>query len=247
MAEDVRPTLEVREREERGSRAARRLRRSGLVPGILYGGANGDSVSLSVGARELRNALQTGAALFDLKLDGQTPRPVIVKDRQQHPVREELLHIDFLEVRLDEKIQSTVSIELTNSEEAPGVKEGGVLEHITRELNIEALPTDIPERIVVDVSDMEPAATKSLAEIAAPAGVTFLDEVEETVIATISMPSEIVEEPEVEEETELVGEEGEPLAEGEEPPEGEAAEGEGEAKPEGEGEGSGGDSGGDKS
>jgi large subunit ribosomal protein L25 len=132
---------------------------------------------------------------------------VIVKDQQHHPVRGHVMHIDLLEVRLDEKIASMVSVELENAEEAPGVKEGGVLEHVTRELNVEALPTDIPERILVDVGGMEVAATMHLSEITAPQGVTFLDDPEETIIATITVPTEVVE-PEIEEETELVGEEG---------------------------------------
>jgi large subunit ribosomal protein L25 len=231
-----RPTLSVDEREERGSREARRLRRGGFVPGVLYGGGNGDAVSFKVNARELRHTLADGSALMDVTVAGGKARPVIVKDQQFHPVRDELLHIDLLEVRLDEKIQSTVAVELTGVEESPGIKEGGVLEHVTRELNIEALPTDIPENITVDVSGMEVAATMHLHEITAPAGVTFLDDPEETLIATVVVPTEI-EEPEIEEETELVGEEGE-LPEGEEVPEGEeapAAEGEDEAPAEGEG------------
>jgi large subunit ribosomal protein L25 len=225
MADQQRPTLTVEERAERGSRAVRRLRREGYVPGVVYGGG-GDTVAFKVSTRELRVALQDASAVIDLKLDGKA-LPVIVKDNQYHPVRDELMHIDLLEVRLDEKIQSTVSIELEGIEEAPGVKEGGVLEHVTRELNIEALPTDIPERIVVDVSGMEGAATMHLTEIPAPPGVELLDDPEETIIATITVPTEI-EEPEVEEETELVGEEvegeeveeGVPAEEGEEPAEG---------------------------
>jgi large subunit ribosomal protein L25 len=233
-----RPTLTVEERSERGSREARRLRRAGLVPGVLYGGANGDAVSFKVNALDLRHTLADGSALLDVKVDGGKARPVIVKDQQFHPVRDELLHIDLLEVRLDEKINSTVTIELTGVEESPGFKEGGVLEHVTRELNIEALPTDIPENITIDVSGMEVAATMHLSEIAAPSGVTFLDDPDETLIATVVVPTEI-EEPEIEEETELVGEEGEVL-EGEEVPEGEEApEGEGEAEPQAEGEGGG--------
>jgi large subunit ribosomal protein L25 len=238
MAEGKRPILTVEERPERGSREARRLRRAGFVPGVLYGGGNGDAVSFKVNARELRHTLADGSALMDVTVDGGKSRPVIVKDQQFHPVRDELLHIDLLEVRLDEKIQSTVAIEITGVEESPGVKEGGVLEHVTRELNIEALPTDIPENITVDVSGMEVAATMHLHELTAPPGVTFLDDPEETLIATVVVPTEI-EEPEIEEETELVGEEGE-LPEGEEVPEGEeapAAEGEGEAPAEGEGGG----------
>jgi large subunit ribosomal protein L25 len=238
MAEGKRPSLTVEERSERGSRESRRLRRAGLVPGVLYGGSDGDSVSFKVNALELRHTLADGSALLDVTVDGGKARPVIVKDQQFHPVRDELLHIDLLEVRLDEKIQSPVSVELTGMEESPGVKEGGVLEHVTRELNIEALPTDIPENILVDVSTMEVAATLHLSEIAAPAGVTFLDDPEETLIATVVVPTEI-EEPEIEEETELVGEEGE-LPEGEEAPEeDEEAPAEGEGEPQAEGEGGG--------
>jgi large subunit ribosomal protein L25 len=235
MADGKRPSLTVEDREERGTRAARRLRRDGFVPGVIYGGSDGDATSFKVDARALRHILADRSALFDVKVGAGKPRPVIVKDQQFHPVREQLLHIDLLEVRLDEKIHSTVAVELTGVEEAPGVKEGGVLEHVTRELNIEALPTDIPENVTVDVSGMEVAATLHLSEVTPPRGVTFLDDPEETLIATVVVPTE-VEEPEVEEETELVGEEGE-LPEGEEAAEGEEApaEGEGEAaSPEGE-------------
>jgi large subunit ribosomal protein L25 len=228
MADGKRPSLDVEERPERGTRAAKRLRREGYVPGVVYGGKDGDSTSFKVNARELRHVL-AGSALIDLKVGGKT-RPVIVKDQHQHPVRDELLHIDLLEVRLDEKIQTQVSVHLEGAEEAPGIKEGGVLEHVTHELNIEALPTDIPDSIDVDVSGLEIAATMHLSEVTAPAGVTFLDDPEETIIATVVVPTE-VEEPEIEEETVLVGEDGEPLEEGAEPAEGEEA-------PAGEGEGS---------
>jgi large subunit ribosomal protein L25 len=221
MAEGKRPTLDVEARPERGTRAAKRLRREGYVPGVVYGGKDGDSTSFKVNSRTLRHVLVDGSALIDLKVDGKT-RPVIVKDQQQHPVRDELLHIDLLEVRLDEKIQTQVSVHLEGAEEAPGIKEGGVLEHVTHQLNIEALPTDIPDTIHVDVSGLEIAATMHLSEISPPAGVTFLDDAEETILATVVVPTE-VEEPEIEEETELVGEEGE-LEEGAEPAEGEEAE-----------------------
>jgi large subunit ribosomal protein L25 len=227
MADGKRPTLDVEDRTERGTRAAKRLRREGYVPGVVYGGKDGDCTSFKVNWRDLRQVL-AGSALIDLKVGGKT-RPVIVKDQQQHPIRDELLHIDLLEVRLDEKIQTQVSVHLEGAEEAPGIKEGGVLEHVTHQLNIEALPTDIPEAIQVDVSGLEIAATMHLSEISPPAGVTFLDDPDETILATVVVPTE-VEEPEIEEETELVGEEGEEV-EGAEPAEGEegaepAAEGE---------------------
>ena len=204
MADGKRPALEVEQRDERGTRATKRLRQDGWVPGVVYGGD--DCIPFKVNNRVLRAALHDGSALIDLKIGGGKARPVIVKDQQHHPVRGHVMHIDLLEVRLDEKIHSTVAIELEGVEEAPGVKEGGVLEHVTRELNIEALPTDIPERITVDVSGMEVAATMHLSEVSAPQGVAFLDDLEETIIATITVPTEVVE-PEIEEETELVGEE----------------------------------------
>ena len=209
MAASRRPELKVEDRTERGSRATRRLRRQGLVPGVVYGGTDRDCKAFSVEARELRRVLLAGSAVFDVAVDGKA-RPVIVKDQHHHPVREHVMHIDLLEVRLDEKIQTTVALELTGVEEAPGVKEGGVLEHVTRELNIEALPTSIPENITVDVSHLEVAGTMHLSEVSAPEGVEFLDDLEETIVATITAPTEI-EEPEIEEEAELVGEDGEPI------------------------------------
>jgi large subunit ribosomal protein L25 len=219
-----RPTLEVEDRTERGTRATKRLRREGYVPGVVYGGTGQENAtSFKVNARTLRQVLVDGSALIDLQVDGKT-LPVIVKDRQLDPVRDELIHIDLLEVRLDEKIQTQVGVHLEGIEEAPGVKEGGVLEHVTHQLNIEALPTAIPEAIVVDVSGMEIAATMHLSEVTVPEGVEFLDDPEETIIATVVVPTEVEEPEEIEEETELVGEDGEPV-EGEEPAEeGEAAE-----------------------
>ena len=222
MADGTRPTLEVEERPERGTRATRRMRREGIVPGVVYGGTGQeDAVSFKVNGRDLRHVLVDGSALIDLKVDGKT-LPVIVKDRQLDPVRDEIIHIDLLEVRLDEKIQTTVGVHIEGAEEAPGIKEGGVLEHVTHQLNIEALPTAIPDYIAVDVSHMEIAATMHLSEVTAPEGVEFLDDPEETIIASVVVPTE-VEEPEIEEETELIGEDGEPI-EGAEPAEGEEGE-----------------------
>jgi large subunit ribosomal protein L25 len=201
-----RPTIDVEKREEFGSRTSRRLRKSGRVPGVVYGGSDGECISFSADARELRRVLVGAGALIDLKVGGDT-KPVIVKDTQQHPVRGELMHIDFLEVRLDEKIQTTVPLHVEGGEEAPGVKEGGVIELPTHELNIEALPTAIPDSIVVDVSGLGMQETMHLSAVTAPEGVTFLDDPEETIIATVVIPAEEPEEPEVEEEVEGVGDE----------------------------------------
>ena len=212
--------MALERREERGTRAARRLRRGGFVPGVVYG-LGGDSLPFKVDARRVRAVLAEGHALFDVEVDGEL-LPVIVKEQQHDPVRGRLVHLDLLKVRLDEKIQAQVPLELEGVEEAPGVKEGGVLEHVTREILVEALPTDIPDRIVANVSVMGFAETMNLSSVGPPAGVELIGELEEIVVATVTAPSEVVEEPEVEEEAELVGVEGEA-------PEEAPAEGEGEA------------------
>jgi large subunit ribosomal protein L25 len=235
MAAD-RETLKVESRDAFGSRESRRLRRSGFVPGVLYG-AGRDAQPFKVGTREIDVFLSNGHALFDLQIEGSSAVPVVVKEQQRHPLRGQLLHIDCLEVKLDEAIQAEVALELLGIEDAPGVKEGGVLEHVTREITIEALPTDIPEVIHADVSGMEIGDTLQLSMVPAPDGVTYVaDDLEEVTVATLSPPRlEEEPEPELEEEAELVGEEGEEVPEGEEAPaEGEEAPAEGEAAPEGE-------------
>jgi large subunit ribosomal protein L25 len=198
--------LDVQSRVANGSRAARRLRRTGRVPGVLYGGQE-ESIGFDVDARELRLALASSGAVLDLSIDGGATTPVVLKEAQRDPVRGQTVHVDLLRVRLDEAIHATVPLELTGVEDAPGVKEGGVLEHITREVNVEALPTAIPESIVHPVGEMEIGDTIALSEVVMPAGVTLLDEAEETVVATLSPPKLQAEaEEEVEAETELVGE-----------------------------------------
>ncbi len=206
MADQTATQLDVRRREPAGSRAARRLRGAGRVPGILYGGGEG-SLSFDVDARKLRLALARAGAVLDLSIDGSKATPVVLKEAQRHPVRGDTVHVDLLRVRLDRPIHAVVALELTGGDESPGAREGGVLEQITRELNVEALPTAIPEAIVHDVSEMQIGETLTLAAIAPPAGVTLLDDLQETVLATLSPPRLQTEaETEIEAETELVGE-----------------------------------------
>lgn len=209
--------LTVSSREPSGSRAARRLRREGNVPGIVYGGGS-EPVPFQVDARELRLALQHAGAVLELSIDGGQSSPVVVKELVRHPVGGQATHVDLLRVRLDVAIQATVALELTGAEDAPGVKEGGVLEHVTREVTVEALPNDIPDRIEYDVSEMVIGDTVMFSQLTAPPNVQLIGD-EETTIATLTPPRlQIEEEPEIEEETELVGEEGEeaeaPEAEG---------------------------------
>lgn len=206
--------LNVNSRSSGGSREARRLRRTGRVPGVLYG-HGADPVGFDADARELRMALAGSGAVLDLSVDGQKATPVVLKEAQRHPLIGETTHVDLLRVKLDEAIHAVVPLELTGVDETPGVKEGGILEQITRELNVEALPTGIPESITHAVGEMEIGETILLSAVAAPEGVTFLDELEETTVATLSPPrlqSQAADE--IEAETELIGEAGEDQAEG---------------------------------
>ena len=212
MADSTKLSLTARAPE--GSRATRRLRRAGNVPGVVYGG-DGEPSHFAVDARILRNTLAHSGAILDISIDGGKPSPVIVKDLQRHPVRGEIMHLDLVRVNMNETIHTTVVLELTGADEAPGVVEGGVLNQETREVNIEALPGDIPDSIVFDVSGMQMNETVTLSALTAPDGVTLLDDPEETVLATITPPTLEPVEDEIETETELVGEDGEPL-EGEE-------------------------------
>jgi large subunit ribosomal protein L25 len=227
MASDT-SLLSLSARVPEGSRSARRLRRDGLVPGVIYGGDGGPE-HFAVDARILRNTLAHSGAILEVSIDGGTGVPVLVKHLQRHPVRGEAVHVDLLRVNMAETIHTTVTLELTGAEEAPGSVEGGVLNQETRELNIEALPGDIPDSVTFDGSRMEMNATVTLAELTPPDGVTLLDDPEETVLATITPPTLEPVEEEIETEVELVGEDGEPL-EGEEL---EAAKAEAEAQAEG--------------
>src|SRR5437588_2197094 len=179
--------LDVSSRSAEGSRAARRLRRAGRVPGVVYGGGK-EPIGFEADARELRHALAGSGAVLDLSVDGKRPTPVVVKEAQRDPVRGQMIHVDLLRVRLDEEIHAVVPLELAGVEEAPGVKEGGVLEQITRELNVEALPTAIPESIAHEIGEMQIGDTIPLSAIAMPPGVTLLDDPEETIVATLSPP-----------------------------------------------------------
>ena len=212
-----RTKLLVQQRETLGSAESRRLRKTGYVPGVLYG--SGEPVAICVESRELRRAL-TGAAglhsILDVEIDGKgSTHASILKDYQVDPVRGGVTHIDLQEVRLDQTINASVSVNLIGGDDAPGVREGGVLSQVLREVTVEALPLEVPEHIDFDVSELEIGATLRLAELDAPEGVTILGDME-SVVATITAPTREVE-------VELTEEE---LAAAE-AAEGEAAEGEG--------------------
>ena len=206
--------LEVKRREEHGSAVSRRLRRTGFVPGVLYSGGKA-AVSFSVPEREIRHALsgEHGThAILDVVLEGQQrAHHAVLKDFQVDAVKSRLLHVDLHEVRLDQPIQAQVVIELVGTPE--GVVQGGVLSQVTREVNVEALPMEVPDRLPLDVEGLAIGDSVRVADLGTLDGVTVLDD-PDTVVATVTPPTR-VEEPEE--------------AEAEEAVEGEAAAAEGEA------------------
>jgi large subunit ribosomal protein L25 len=212
-----RTKLLVTQREKLGSAESRRLRKDGLVPGVLYG--SGEPVAICIAERELRRAL-TGAAglhsILDVEIDGKgKTHASILKEYQVDPVRGGVTHVD-------QTINASVSVHLSGGEDSPGVREGGVLSQVLREITVEALPLEVPEHIELDVSGMEIGGTIRIAELAAPDGVTILGD-PEMVVATITAPTkEVVPEP-TEEELAAAEAEGEGV-EGE-APEGDASEG----------------------
>jgi large subunit ribosomal protein L25 len=218
--------LEVKERDVCGSEVSRRLRREGFIPGVLYG--SGDPRPFYVGERELRRALggQQGThAILDVVVDGtKKEHHAVLKDYQLDPVRSALLHVDLHEVRLDRPIQAQVAVELLG--EAAGVKLGGLLSQIIREITVEALPMSMPEHLEIDVSALEIGDSVRVSDLAVPEGATIIEDPESVVAAVVAPRRVELPEDEVLEEAE--GEEGaleEGEAEGAEP----AAEGESEA------------------
>ncbi len=203
----------VQNRAILGSAESRRLRRQGLIPGVLYG--REQPIAISIAERELRRAL-TGAggthAVLDVVVEDGDAHSSVLKEYQQDKIRGYITHVDLQEVRLDQPIRAAVSVALIG--EAAGVKEGGVLTQVTNTVNVEALPLEMPDHLEFDVSDLAIGDTARLSQLHVPDGVTVLDDLEETVIASVAMPR-VEEEPEPEEEE---------LAEGEEAAEGEVAE-----------------------
>jgi large subunit ribosomal protein L25 len=211
-----------------GSSESRRLRKQGLIPGVLYG--REEPVSIAIPERDLRSALTTRGglnAVLDVVVEGGKTHSSVLKEYQQDPVRGHITHVDLQEVRLDQPIHATVPLTLHG--EPAGVKEGGVLAQGVNELNVEALPMEVPEHLEADVSELQIGDTLRLSSLKPPEGVTLLDDLEETVLATVTAPireeelAPAVEVAEGEEGAEGAVE-GEPAAEGET---GDAASGDG--------------------
>ena len=175
-------TLEAELREETGKGAGRRLRATGRVPGILYG----HNMKLSISGQDLLHLFHAsgGASMvLDLKVDGTT-HLAIPREIQRDHIHGRYIHIDFLAVRRDERI--TLAVEVYATGEAPGVKAGGVIEHHLRDVEIETLPSDIPERLELDVSALEIGDMLRVSDIVPPEGVLILSDPITPVISVIT-------------------------------------------------------------
>jgi large subunit ribosomal protein L25 len=194
MADNV--SLEAREREGRGKNDARRLRAQGMVPAVLYGdGGGAGSTVLAVPAKVVDYTLQHVGdnALYDLKLGGHDDATIRVVDVQRNPVSGRLVHVDFAPVDMRERIVITVPLTVAGADESPGVTEGGVLDQVAYEVDVESLPGDIPQELMLDVSGLQIGDNLTLADVELPESVELISDPEE-IAATVTLPTEISDE-----------------------------------------------------
>ena len=215
-----RPTLEAKVREKTGKSAAHFLRREGWVPAVLYG-LKEETISLQVKEKEFAGIVKESGenAVIDLEIGGEADSAVhgIVKERQFDPVWGKLLHIDFLRISLTQKL--TAEVPVVTIGESAGEKEGGILEHVLRHVEVECLPDKIPENIEVDVTGLEIGDSIHVEQLVVPADAEMVTEHDKVVISIVR--------PRVEEEKEVVEEEAEePELVGRKEKEGEVSEGE---------------------
>ena len=200
-------------RSEFGSGASKRLRRQGLVPAVVYGGASG-SISVSVDPKALYRLLRSEAGrntILKLEIEGGKNDSVILKDWQVDPVKETFLHADFQRIAMDKLLRVTIPVAVRG--EAIGVKtDGGMLDVVLREIEVECLPADIPERIECDVSELHINESVRIRDLPPLERVEILAEADRVVAHVVTIKAEEEETPEGEEEGVEVapGEEGEP-------------------------------------
>ena len=204
---------------DNGKASVKQLREQGIVPGVLYG-RDRDTVSIKADAKEVEDVLG-GNAIIDLTLDDGSTQPIMVKEVQRDVITRDLLHIDLYQIALDEELIVEVPVEVVG--QAEGEREGGLLNQILREVEIECLPTDIPEKIEVDVTELGIGDSVDVSDLDVGEDIEVKVDSSETV-ATVVLPDELDEEEEEEEEEleepEVIGEEPEEdeeeLEEGEE-------------------------------
>jgi large subunit ribosomal protein L25 len=215
-----RTSMKVTKREETGKRHGRALRRQGLIPAVVYG-ADGPSVPVKLDEKDFRALLRAGAAqaIVDLNIEGADETTLaIIKEIQYDALGDDIQHVDFLRITAGKPIQVTIPVTATGRSE--GEKEGGIVEHLTREVRVECLPQDIPENVTFDISNMGLGDSMHLRDVVAPSGVTFLDSLD-TALVVVKTPRMARAEVIAEEEAALAAAEEAEAEEGEAPEEGE--------------------------
>ena len=191
--------ISARKREMQGTNAARRLRRTGRVPGIVYGGEQG-AVNIELDHKDLYMSLRNErfhASILTLDVGGAKEQ-VLLRAVNMHPYRAQVQHVDFQRVQKDKKLHMKVPLHFTNAEKSPGVKEqGGVVSHVLNELDITCFPDDLPEFIEVDLGNLAIGNSIHARELALPKGVELaLKKEDNPVVATVVVPQLVTEEEE---------------------------------------------------
>jgi large subunit ribosomal protein L25 len=195
-------------RNEKGKGSARKLRSKKIIPAVLYG-HKVDPVMLAIENSEIVKAFKTGdsTTLIKVQIDNQGKKDeklVMIRETQRHPVKNNILHLDLFAVNVKEKIHAPVHIRITG--ESPGVKLGGILRQIVREIEVRALPTEIPQHFEVDISKLEIGDSLQVSDLNTPENVQLLAD-ESAPILSIMAPT-VVKEEETEEGEEVVAAEG---------------------------------------
>jgi large subunit ribosomal protein L25 len=218
-----RMNVNVKAREGKLKGGGRAVRRGGLIPAVIYG-AGRPNVAVTVDEKEFRTALRAGGsqAIIDLKAEGESETTLaIIKEIQYDALGDEIQHVDFYRITEGKPIQVTVPVTATGRSE--GEKEGGIVEHLTREVRVECLPRDIPENVPFDISALDLGESLHLSDVTPPPGVAFLDSLE-TALVVVKAPRMARAEVIAEEEAALAEEAAAAAAEGEEAPERERGE-----------------------
>ncbi|KPK66038.1 MAG: hypothetical protein AMS21_03300 [Gemmatimonas sp. SG8_38_2] len=203
-------TLNAQLRTDKGKGAARALRRSGLVPAVIYGHGE-ETRACSVNTKELERLITSGSyesTLIDLEVEGGKALQVLIREVQVHPHRPEVLHVDFLSVHKGEKVKLEVPVRFLGV--APGVKEGGIMEHLRHEVEVRCIPSKIPEALEFDISELGIGDGVTVADLTVPEGVEVLTDSDATIASIVPPTVHKVEEPVEEEEAALAEEEAEP-------------------------------------
>jgi len=184
--------LSAKPRFQTGTRAVKRLRAEGKIPAVVYGREFGETLPIEIDARELRSALagRSVHSIVNLSIEGHGTTTVLLHDRQLDVISKHLVHVDLHAVNLNEEVDATVRVVAVGS--AAGVKEGGILDLVAREIDIRALPTDVPDHIDIDVRELQIGDAIHVRDLSIPAGVTVLSD-PNGIVATVLPPSKVEE------------------------------------------------------